>query len=223
MTKKIIIVGSFLEIIELAEDSGYEIIGFIDNNKTGFYRNYKILSSDDYVDELDQDLKKIPLIITPDKPQKREKLYSYYLSQGFKFSSLISTSSKISKSATIGEGTVVQFGVNVSSEVYIGKFVKLNTYCNIMHNSVVGDFTTIAPNAVVLGNVKIGKNCYIGSNATILPNIEISDDVVVGAGAVVTKNVPPFSIVAGNPAKILKQFNNADEIQNYFRSRQKIK
>lgn len=223
MTKKIIIVGAFLEIIELAEDFGYEIVGLIDNNRNGLYRNYRILSSDDYVDELDQNLKEISLIITPDIPQKREKLYSYYLSKGFKFSSLISKSSKISKSAIINEGTVIQYGVNVSSEVYIGKFVKLNTYCNIMHNSIIGDFTTIAPNAVVLGNVKIGKNCYIGSNATILPNIEISDNVVVGAGAVVTEDIPPFSIVAGNPAKILKQFNNSEEIQNYFRSKQKLK
>lgn len=200
MSKKIIIVGAFHEVIELAEESGYEIIGLIDNSKTGFYRNYKILCSDNQVDELDKELKKIPLVITPDKPQLRQKLYSYYVNKGFKFSTLISVSSNISKSAIIDEGTIIQYAVNVSAEVEIGKFVKLNTYCNIMHNSVVGDFTTIAPNAVVLGNVKIGKNCYIGSNSTILPNIEISDNVIVGAGAVVTKNLKSNKIYIGNPA-----------------------
>jgi len=64
---------------------------------------------------------------------------------------------------------------------------------------------------------------YIGSNATILPNIKICDYVIIGAGAVVTKDVPPFSIVAGNPAKTLKQFKNAEEIHNYFRSKQNLK
>lgn len=223
MSKKIIIVGAFHEVIELAENSGYEIIGLIDNNKTGSYKNYNILCNDYQVDSFDKDLKQIPLVITPDKPQLRGNLYAYYMSKGFKFSSLISIFSKVSKSAMIKEGTIIQYGVNVSAEVEIGGLVKLNTCCNIMHNSVVGDFTTIAPNAVVLGNVKIGKNCYIGSNATLLPNIKISDDVIVGAGAVVTKDVPPLSIVAGNPAKIIKQFTNAEEMQKYFRSKQKLK
>ena len=52
--------------------------------------------------------------------------------------------------------------------------------------------------------VKIGSNIWIGSNVTILPGIEIGDGAVVGAGSVVTKNVPKYSIVAGNPAKVIK-------------------
>jgi len=52
--------------------------------------------------------------------------------------------------------------------------------------------------------VKIGSNVWIGSNVTILPSVEIGDGAVVGAGSVVTKNVPEYSIVAGNPAKVIK-------------------
>ena len=52
--------------------------------------------------------------------------------------------------------------------------------------------------------VKIGSNVWIGSNVTILPGVEIGDGAVVGAGSVVTKNVPEYSIVAGNPAKVIK-------------------
>lgn len=54
------------------------------------------------------------------------------------------------------------------------------------------------------GPVVIGKNVWIGDKATILPGVIIGDGVVVAANAVVTKNIPPFTIVGGNPARILK-------------------
>lgn len=52
--------------------------------------------------------------------------------------------------------------------------------------------------------VKIGKNVWIGDKATILSGVEIGDGAVIAANSVVTKNVPPYSIVGGQPAKIIK-------------------
>ena len=172
-----------------------------DNNKIGYYRNYKILGNDNDAKNIISSQKNVPIIITPDIPKVRSKLFSYYSELGFIFISLISKNVNISKSAKIDNGTFVQSGVNVSAECKIGKFVKLNTNCNVMHNSIIGDYTTVAPNAVVLGNVNIGKLCYIGANATILPNIEICDNVIIGAGSVVTKNVINPTIMIGVPAK----------------------
>ena len=56
----------------------------------------------------------------------------------------------------------------------------------------------------LLADVYIGKNCFIAVGSTIMPGIKIGDDVIVGAGAVVTKDVPSNTIVAGNPAKVIK-------------------
>lgn len=53
-------------------------------------------------------------------------------------------------------------------------------------------------------HTRIGRNCFIGGRALILPGVEIGDGCVVGAGAVVTKSVPAGSIVAGNPARIIR-------------------
>jgi len=50
----------------------------------------------------------------------------------------------------------------------------------------------------------IGACCFIGCGAIILPGVTIGDHVIVGAGSVVTKDVPPNSIVGGNPAKVLR-------------------
>lgn len=54
------------------------------------------------------------------------------------------------------------------------------------------------------GPVVVGKNVWIGDKATILPGITIGEGSVIGANAVVTKDVPPYSVVAGNPARIIK-------------------
>ena len=53
--------------------------------------------------------------------------------------------------------------------------------------------------------VTIGDNCWIGGGAIICPNVKIGDNVVVGAGSVVVKDVPSDVVVAGNPAKIIRQ------------------
>jgi len=55
------------------------------------------------------------------------------------------------------------------------------------------------------GKIEIKDNCYIGVNCIILPNVTIGPNSIVGAGSVVTKNIPPGTIAAGNPAKVIKQ------------------
>ena len=52
--------------------------------------------------------------------------------------------------------------------------------------------------------VKIGNDVWIGTRVIILPGVSIGDGAVLGAGSVVTKNVPPYAIIGGNPAKIIK-------------------
>ena len=57
------------------------------------------------------------------------------------------------------------------------------------------------------GYVKIGDNVFLGIKSTILKNVTIGEHSAIAANSVVTKDVPPYSIVAGNPAKIIKKYN----------------
>ena len=202
MKEDIIIVGIFDEMIELCEDCGFNIIGFVDNSyKEKNYHNYQILGTDNQAADIFKEYSQCKIVITPDSPHVRKKLTDLYKGIGFKFAKVISPDARISRSAQIGEGTVIQSGVNISAGTVIGANVKVNTNANIMHDNAIGDFTTIAPNAVSLGYVRIGNSSYIGANSTILPRIQIGNGVTVGAGAVVTKDVNDGLVVKGVPAK----------------------
>ena len=61
------------------------------------------------------------------------------------------------------------------------------------------------------GPVVIGKNVWIGDKATILPAVNIGDGAIIAANAVVTKDVPPYAVVGGNPAKVIKIITNYNE------------
>lgn len=62
------------------------------------------------------------------------------------------------------------------------------------------------------GDVSIGNDVWIGKNALILSGVTIGDGAVVGAGSVVTRDVPPYSIVAGNPARLVRKRFDDDTI-----------
>ena len=70
---------------------------------------------------------------------------------------------------------------------------------------------TIAPDNIKPVKTFVGNDCWIGTGAYIKNGIKIGNGAVVGARSVVTKNVPPYAIVAGSPAKVIK-FRFSDEI-----------
>jgi acetyltransferase-like isoleucine patch superfamily enzyme len=68
------------------------------------------------------------------------------------------------------------------------------------------------------GDVLIGNDVWIGSGATILSGVTINDGAVVAAKSVVVKDVPPYAIVGGNPAKVLKYRFSPDQIERLLKN-----
>lgn len=106
---------------------------------------------------------------------------------------------------------VVFYGMNIHKSARVSWGVKIDK--THPKGIFIGEESYIASGTLLLAHdysrnvkteTKIGKRCFIGANSIIMPGITIGDNVIVGAGAVVTKNVLPGSIVAGNPARVIK-------------------
>lgn len=74
----------------------------------------------------------------------------------------------------------------------------------LTHDGGTGLFRKEYAGINVYGRIKIGSNVFIGSRTIILPGVEVGDNVVIGAGSVITKNISSNSVVAGVPARTIK-------------------
>lgn len=115
------------------------------------------------------------------------------------------------------------FYTDCGKNLHIGKNVFINSGCRFQDQGgiTIGDGSLIGHNAVFAtlnhdqnpsrrGNlhpapIKLGRNVWIGANVTICPGVTIGDGAIVAAGAVVTKNVEANTVVAGIPAKKIKE------------------
>jgi UDP-2-acetamido-3-amino-2,3-dideoxy-glucuronate N-acetyltransferase len=116
---------------------------------------------------------------------------------------------EIQKNATIGKNckisshTFICEGVTIEDNVFVGHHV---TFINDMYPRATtpdGSLQTKVDWTVAPTFVK--KGASIGSSCTILPNVTIGEYAILGAGSVITKDVPPNTIAAGNPARILRK------------------
>jgi len=115
----------------------------------------------------------------------------------------IQKGAKIGKSCKISTHTFICEGVDIEDEVFVGHSV---TFINDNYPRATNPDGSLQDDEDwELLRTKVGKKVSIGSGSTILGNISIGEGAIIGAGSVVTKDIEPYTIVAGNPAKIIRR------------------
>ena len=112
----------------------------------------------------------------------------------------------------IGKNTMISLGAKIDTRrgnITIGNNCLITHGCYILSHD--GAAHVLDENDNGEGFVKIGNNVFIGVNSVIMRNVTIGDNAIVGAGSVVIKDVPEGVVVVGNPAKIIKKFQNPTE------------
>jgi sugar O-acyltransferase (sialic acid O-acetyltransferase NeuD family) len=110
----------------------------------------------------------------------------------------------ISKHSSIGAGTVIMAGVIINADATIGTHCIINTAAVVEHDCVIEDFVHLSPNVSLAGGVQVGEGSQVGIGATVIQGIKIGKWSVIGAGAVIISDVPDYSVVVGNPGRIIK-------------------
>lgn len=147
--------------------------------------------------------------------------------------------------AEIGKGVSIGYDCDfICSHIHIGDHVHIGSYASFMASIAhiyIGNYVTMGPNISIRGGDHridlVGKHIYeikekeklldndkdvliddgvwIGCNVTILKGVHIKKGAVIAAGSIVTKSVPPYAIVGGNPAKVIKfRFNELQIVKH---------
>jgi acetyltransferase-like isoleucine patch superfamily enzyme len=130
---------------------------------------------------------------------------------------------------TVGDDVVIGRGSLVENDTTIGALTKIQADAYITAYSTLEDNVFIAPCVVTtndnyMGRTKqrhelvrgptIRRGARVGGGAILLPGIEVGEEAFVGAGAVVLKDVPPRTLVVGNPARILREVPAEELLEN---------
>lgn len=204
---KLIIIGNSGHkkvVSEVAEHLGYTIVGIIDDSfEKRFEQDSLLFGNTHHIHEMVRETNALLFFgIGNNKVRKlimeRENLTDEM------FAKLISPLAIISKSANIGNGTLVMPGAIINAEAIINKQVIINSGAIIEHDCVINDYAHISPNATLTGAVTIGEGTQIGASAVVNPTITVGDWVTIGSGASVVRDIQSNVIAVGVPAKIIK-------------------
>ncbi|MBN2592065.1 MAG: acyltransferase [Sedimentisphaerales bacterium] len=105
--------------------------------------------------------------------------------------------------ASIGIGSIVMGPVSIGE----GSACSQNCFISGQSHHYEDVSKNFLRQGVHTSRVIIGKNAWIGANSIILPGVKIGDNSVIGAGSIIIEDVPAYSVAAGNPAKIIKQYD----------------
>lgn len=118
--------------------------------------------------------------------------------------SLIDATVAVPRAFDAQAGVYINSGCSLGAASQLGEFVFINRGVSLGHHAQLGRFVSIGPGAVLGSLVDVGHGALIGAGAVVLPKLRIGSNAVVGAGSVVTKDVPPHTLVVGNPARVVQ-------------------
>lgn len=130
------------------------------------------------------------------------------------------------------------FHCDYGKHIHVGKNFFANFNCTILDVApvTIGDNVLLAPNVAIYTaghpvhpdtrrtgyeygiEVTIGNDVWVGGNTVICPGVHIGDGCVIGAGSVVTKDIPPYTVAAGNPCRVIRPITEADR-NKYYKDR----
>lgn len=207
---KLVCLGAVPEAIRIIHkiqehDKNLEFIGFIDNDKSKWETkvfSYPVFGGIPKVKELTSMGCSICNLVTHDSITRFETTKEL-LANGAKLTNLIHPSVNLDL-VNVGTCVYIQENVILQANVTVGDNSSIHMGSLIGHETKIGNSTFIAHGCNLSGAVNVEDGVFIGTGVSIIPKVKIGKWSIIGAGSVITRDVPPYSVVVGNPAKIIK-------------------
>jgi len=206
--KQLIIIGARgfgREVADFAKHcTGYEeeflIKGFLDDDKDtlkGFDGYPRILSSvEDYLIETND-----VFICSLGSIQWTEYYINIILNKEGEFINLIHKNAVLRTNVKLGYGIIIGAGSLISTDVTIGNFTQIMSYCILGHDVIVRKYCRLGDYTFIGGFSTIEDNAFLGVRSTVLARLKVGKGSTIGAGSIVIRNVKENTTVFGNPAK----------------------
>lgn len=164
-------------------------------------------------EQLTADQRQLPTVVPLITPGHRFAVEGEARDLGIgSFPALIDPTAVVARTADVGEGSVVNAGTVIGAGTSVGKFAHVNRSASVGHHNLIEDFATLGPGCLLAGSVRVGRGAFVGAGAVCAPDVSIGANSIVGAGSVVVRDVPPASVVVGNPARPVRECEGYGEV-----------
>ena len=201
--------GQAIVLEDFLSTEGYELIGLFDRNVnlSSPFPTIPLFCDPDSLYLFLDSKPKIYYIVAIGGAQglERIRIHETLKAKNYFPISAIHPKAVLANHVDLGEGAQVLINATICARVRTGKSVIINSSASVDHECILGDGVHIGPGAKIAGCVNIGDNTFVGTGAVVLPKLSIGRGCIIGAGSVVLRNVPDFSVVVGNPGRVIRQ------------------
>jgi sugar O-acyltransferase (sialic acid O-acetyltransferase NeuD family) len=201
--KKLIIIGARgygREIFGIAQDSGFEVKGFLDDKSEAldvFYGYPSIISSVENYTIENEDF----FICALGDVKYKKKYIDIIIKKGGIFTNVIHPTSTINRNVKLGFGIIICPFVYVGCDTEIGNFVTIQANSSIGHDVKIGDYSQINSQSFIGGFSTLGEQVTMYPCSSVVPKKRVGNCSNIGINSSLLGNIPDNTTIFGNPGK----------------------
>lgn len=193
--------GNSREVAEAAQDSGWRVLGFLDDDqkkRNTVIDGLTVLGPISLA--MTSEARCVCTLATYRRPQLRAIVTGALNLPTWRWATIVHPAANITRSASLEAGSIILAGAFVGAGCHIGGHTMLLQGACVSHDCVLENSVTICSSASLAARVNVKAGAYIGMGAMLLGGVTVGSCSVVGMGAVVTKDIPADCIIRGTRA-----------------------